>query len=243
MIKIIIGFLGVAFIMFLFSLMVKRSGRNYGRTLEDYLREESNSSFERKKDIPEHMFYIPNIEALNLPEQKVVTQEEASEADFYDDAYNTILYEIPTKERTADKIRKFAKKKMFRMPYPMSNKDIKQEYGYANFDFIVEWEDNFNKYINLLSEYAQELIAENDTLSAEKILLECINAGANISKPYLMLADLYKQADDLEKVRRLNDFVLDLKIDIHVQNKILSYIGRILDVNNDKDSLETERGF
>ncbi|GHV38945.1 hypothetical protein FACS189490_01740 [Clostridia bacterium] len=241
-----IGLAIFAVIALLFSLKVKNSGKSYGQQLTEYFNMEHEASLVRKKEIPEELFYAPDLSVFfgeAREETNDIERLGVFELDFYkEDEYN--VYDLPTKEKCLARIEKLAQKKLMRLPRPMSNREIRFEYGAANFDLIVEYEDNLNKYIDEVNALAGFYIAENDYAAAEKALNAAVSARSDVSKTYILLADVYNNNADTahERLNDLYEKTLDMQMATPAREKVLSYIERLLNVNMENGTNRTSGG-
>lgn len=87
----------------------------------------------------------------------------------------------------------------------MTNTDIKLMYGSANFPLISEYDQNFQMLQKLLNQWGVLLFEKNEKKSAKTVLEYLISLGCDISKPYLLLADIYKEEQDYIAIQDLMD--------------------------------------
>lgn len=72
-----------------------------------------------------------------------------------------------------------------------TNTDLKLQYGMANLQILSECEENFITLCRVLVAYAEALLACGSPREAQTVLEFGISCGSDISKNYLLLADLY----------------------------------------------------
>lgn len=84
-----------------------------------------------------------------------------------------------------------------------SNTDLKLLYGVSNLDELSVYEENFAKYVAILPKYAEELIAAGQQENARELLELAVEQRADSCPIYTLLADLYIQANQPEKVQSL----------------------------------------
>ena len=72
----------------------------------------------------------------------------------------------------------------------ISNTDLKLQYGTANLDILMEYENNFLDFVALLPEYATELIEAGETESARMLLEFAVSVNADSRKIDNLLASL-----------------------------------------------------
>ncbi len=190
-INIYILILTIAFIVWLqFKLM---SGNNKKENkLSDFLKEEDEANFARKKEIPKTFFVSPD--TLKLPIVEYSKDDE-------------------TFERLAQrqqKALKLSKKQMIRPNHNKTNKEIKNEFGVSNLETFTNGEETFHSYIVALIDWAEQLVKFAKLDDAKKVLLHAIDFGCDISKGFLLLTDVYiKQRDR----KGLSEFVKKISND------------------------------
>jgi hypothetical protein len=114
--------------------------------------------------------------------------------------YITIpLDKIPVKLETS------AEKKLFALAEkPMlnfvgiSNTDLKLEYGTANLDILMEYENNFLDFVAILPDYATELIEAGEKETARMLLEFAVSVNADS--------------------RKIDNLLLQLKLDLSAVN-------------------------
>lgn len=72
----------------------------------------------------------------------------------------------------------------------ISNTDLKLQYGTANLDLLMEYENNFLEFVALLPDYAMELIDAGETDSARMLLEFAVSVNADSRKIDNLLATL-----------------------------------------------------
>ena len=108
--------------------------------------------------------------------------------------YITIPFDkIPAKLETSTekKLLALAEKPMLNF-VGISNTDLKLEYGTANLDILMEYENNFLDFVSLLPDYANELIAAGEIESARILLEFAVSVNADSHKIDNLLASLTK---------------------------------------------------
>lgn len=77
-----------------------------------------------------------------------------------------------------------------------TNTDLKLQYGAANLQILTECEQNYIELCRVLIEYAETLLSLDFSDEAQTVLEFGISCGSDISKNYLLLADLYLAKKD-----------------------------------------------
>jgi len=117
------------------------------------------------------------------------------------------------------------------MKINMSNIEIKQAFGPQNIDHVARAEANFNRYVQALQEWAEELQSRGRKDAACEVLREAVSVGADTSKVYLALTDIYRENIRraelealLEKSREPvflpNDVITKSKIQAHIESAL-----------------------
>ncbi len=92
-------------------------------------------------------------------------------------------------------LRALSEKKILNLAH-RSNTDLKLEYGAANLAFLTECDENFTTLCCTLAAYGEELLSLGYVDEARTVLEFGISCGSDVSKNYLLLADIYRQTGD-----------------------------------------------
>lgn len=77
-----------------------------------------------------------------------------------------------------------------------TNTDLKLQYGTANLQILSECDENFVALCRILVRYAESLLSCDCPDEARTVLEFGISCGSDISKNYLLLADIYLAQND-----------------------------------------------
>jgi hypothetical protein len=139
--------------------------------------------------------------------------------------YKASLAELPPiPEGDPNQVQRCAKRLMIRFDAPVSNLELKQQYGPAQMDIIAQYEENFNEYLKALTKWAGDII-EKSPDDALIILNKVITLGGEYRDTYKLAADIYAAKADsnginaLKKSAEKNHFK-----DPSVRSHILEYI-------------------
>jgi len=132
-----------------------------------FIEEEDAANAVRKKDIKPELFYEPDL---------------------------TVLPPIP--ENDPHKVERSRKRTMIRFTEPITNLELKKQYGIAQMDVIAQYEENFNDYLKALTAWAGELIENDDLQNASIILEEAMNLGSEFRNTYKFAADIHVRKKD-----------------------------------------------
>jgi len=199
-------FLGILLvILFVIRGRMNYANRNYGSKVGEFLEAEREANEARRRDIPEELFYRPDVSAFSLPRVALGGSEDAA-------------------DKLRESILALAKTPMLRFGPGMTNRELKLTYGAANIDFIAECEENFNDFVNRLHEYSAALYAAGMLDDAETNMLECVRAGTGAAAPYRLIADVCAEKRDAEGFESLREAAEDADMEMLIKNRILEYI-------------------
>jgi hypothetical protein len=201
------------FVVIWFTYQLRKSDRNYHlhkSNFEEFLDSEMSANLSRKKDIHEDIFiqiddtFISHINSINFssyPNPKNFNSQKES-----------VVY--------------FADKKLVKFCTPKTNKQIKVEFGIANFDLLVSYEENYNNFINTTLNFAYTLMENDSYLDAIFCLNYLISLNHDSYKCFKALADCYMQLQDTQSLNTLKKDIQSNAITITSNNKdkILIYI-------------------
>ena len=202
----------IAFIVWLqisFAMGKKKSG---SKKIEDILNEESAANFARRRPLPDDFYFVPDISDLSVKK-----------------------YADDDKSKVAAKqarVLKLANSKMIRLPKPMTNKEIKMEYGAANLETVTNGEEVYQMFLEALQGWATALSDIGDEGNAKKVLEKAIDFGCDSSRCFIALAELYskdrnKKAMDKLIMRLESDEFISLNDAI--KNKTIAEIKKMYD--------------
>lgn len=100
----------------------------------------------------------------------------------------------------------------------ISNTDLKLTYGTANITALSEYDQNYTLLATTLQKWADKLISLADISSAQAVLEYAVSTNTDVSKTYLMLADIYTQQGSSQRISEL----------ITVAEKLTTPSGRII---------------
>ncbi len=85
----------------------------------------------------------------------------------------------------------------------ITNTDLKLTYGAANIDALSEYDNNYLKLVRLIVKYAKQLIDAGLTEKAKEILEFGMSVNTDVSANYTLLAKLYKDEGNTEKIKEI----------------------------------------
>ena len=176
----------VVVITIAFKIAERKRQDKIRQNTQDMIDADDAANQSRHKDIGEEFFYKPNLADLPVAQY--------SEEDMKKPVPS---YMWQTKVVAA------AEKKMLRFDRQYSNVELKQMFGPSNLDNVAKYEENFTNFIHTLRFWAEALISSNRHTDAQRVLEESVKAGSELSQSYTLLADIYKQSDDINALKKL----------------------------------------
>lgn len=196
----------ICFILFVIWIRVKtnQNNKNVSTWDEEFWAREQESNFVRKKDIS-HLDYI-QVDEKDLPFSDTADGQE---------------------ETCQEQVRSFLTKKMLNLS-GMTNTEIKIAYGTANFPELSDYDQNFTIFIRNLGLWGCYLHnnTEGGDGRAKQILEYAVSLDSDISSTYIALAEIYRQENDIEKIRQLIDRVS--QSDFYMKNSIVEQLRQVI---------------
>lgn len=85
----------------------------------------------------------------------------------------------------------------------ITNTDLKLTYGTANITVLTEYDQNYTSLVTTLQKWADKLYHLGDMDSARIVLEYAVSVRSDITKTYLMLAEIYNQSGLAERIPEL----------------------------------------
>ncbi len=82
----------------------------------------------------------------------------------------------------------------------ITNTDLKLTYGAANITALTEYDQNYTLLVTTLQKWASQLYSLEDMASAETILEYAVAIRSDVTKTYLMLAEIYEKQGAPERI-------------------------------------------
>ena len=190
------------------QIMIRRGNRGRYDKMNAYLEAEREANLSRKRDIDGSLI----IKAA-FPQDACVDTASGDAA----------LLQKQEKARAASQA--------VMMKTGLSNIEIKQAFGVQNLDEIARNEANFNSYVKTLQEWADELLNRGNNDAALVVLEEAANVGAETSKVFMTLADLYRERrrrSDIDALLIKTQDAAFLSSDLVTKSKIQAYVSDAL---------------
>lgn len=144
-----------------------------------FLDDEAAANQVRKKEIDPQLYFTPDL--TDLP---------------------------PIEEDDPHKVIRAAARQMIYFKKPVTNLELKNQYGPAQMDLIALHEENFNEYLKALTAWATSLAEtdnEQDISDALLILGYAIAHGSEFRNTYKLTADIYARMGEKETLIALKE--------------------------------------
>ena len=172
-------FLGTAFIGVFILYEFRKSSRVSERKSENFWDRERKANVARRKDIS----------ALNY---LVIPMEELPFIDTTDD--ELLEYHKTMENLSTLKILNLT---------GITNTELKEQYGVANLEALTNCDNNYITLVNTISRWGARLIALDYTKEAVTVLEYGLKIGTDVSRNFLMLAELYQADNNYKKIDEL----------------------------------------
>ncbi|MCL1994970.1 MAG: hypothetical protein FWG63_02050 [Defluviitaleaceae bacterium] len=196
-----------------FKMALAKESAKRKQSFIQMLEEEQESNFTRARDIPHDALIYPNIDFLRNPE-----------FDEYPQDINKTTVEIF--EKLKSNILEKSTKTMMKVDSLLTNKGLKEQFGVANLDIIINAEENYYSYIHVLNVYGEMLIKYNMIDQSERVMEHCVyEMKSNVTKSYTILLKVYKKNNFPEKINQLEQYVnkIDtLQDEIELKGKLVN---------------------
>jgi len=211
-VNIVVGVTSILAILLL-ALRSSRHAKQQEEIKRRFLEEEEAANAVRKRDIDPELFYTADLSALPQIAAGDPHQVERS-----------------------------AKRTMIRFEEPISNLELKKQYGLSQMDIIAQYEENFIEYLKALTNWAEELVKENNPADAITILETAISLGAEFRNTYKLAADIY--AANIDETAETAETAIENLLDRAEKNHFSdpSIRRQILEhINKKKDELAEKK--
>lgn len=85
----------------------------------------------------------------------------------------------------------------------ITNTDLKLTYGTANITVLTEYDQSYTLLVTTLQKWADKLYALEDVNSAKTVLEYAVSIGSDVTKTYLMLAEIYSELGVSDRIKEL----------------------------------------
>ena len=124
-----------------------------------------------------------------------------------------------------DTIIKLADKKVLNLS-GKSNTELKEAYGIANLNKLIEYDNNYLALVSILHKWAKRLYDSSYIADARAVLEYALAIKSDVASSYKLLAKIYKEQNMPEKIQDL----IHLLSDINIRNKdeLIRSINKIM---------------
>lgn len=168
---------------------IKRNKVNNKETVRDYLKREEEANFVRKKDIS------------NLPYIKVPLDKLPIDITLNDEKKQSKI------EKYRKEIEYLSDKTMLNL-IGITNTELKEQYGVANLDKLMTYDQNYARMLSNLQWYAAEIYDEYPA-EAVRIMEYMVDTGTDIIGTFELLGRYYAGINDMEAFNSLFDRIPD----------------------------------
>lgn len=201
------------FIIFLvfFNIKIKKSNRDAEDSKKKFLEKERQSMFVRKKSL-ENLDYINiSLEGLPLINEKELSTYAQKQAYHYQEmALQLILKPMLDLSST-------------------SNTDLKLQYGPANLEALISYEQNYLLLLKTMLNWGKFLSEANKIEDSIKVLEKGIEIGSDLSQNYILLSELYHKTHQKHKLIQLKEVAYKNFSQNVIFKKVIQHIDNILE--------------
>lgn len=181
---------------------IRKTANKSKRDTDQFWDKETEANVARRKD-------ISNLDYIHL------STETLPLADKEDQTINSYR----------DTILKLADKKLLRLT-GITNTELKNQYGIANINLLMEYDNNYVILISMLQKWAERLYSQNYIEDAQAVLEYAVSCKSDVNKSYKLLAEIYKKNNTPEKINELIQIVTGLII--HDKEKLIQSLSEIM---------------
>ncbi len=183
--------------MLVFGRILKKGSSNMQKEKETFWEKESKANSVRKKP-------LDNLNYITIPLDTLPMQLHTSQPDI---------------QECIDTITHLSQNKIVNLT-GISNTDLKLTYGTANITVLSQYDQNYTFLVTTLQKWADLLYALGEEASVRAILEFSISTGCDITKAYLMLAEIYSKYEETEQIK---DLLEKTKLLASPSNKIIGH--------------------
>lgn len=180
-----------------------KTNRITHKSKDEFLRQEQESNFTRKKD-------ISSLDYIKIPIDQLPF------IDSTDQDLNSLQ----------DDIKNLSEKKILNLN-GFTNTWIKQTYGSSNLEDLSSYDENYTRLIKTISNLGTCLYERNYKNEARKFLEFGIQCKTDISNNFILLGNIYKEQLELDNLNHLIDTASNLNT--LTKSSILSSLQKIKD--------------
>ena len=172
----------------LFAIWIKyETGKNTqieSKANADFFERERQSNFTRKADITNLDYITIDIDQLPF----IGTYQGISSFNPSQIIDSSVKNEILSCEKNVIAL---SSKKILNLN-GLSNTDIKMQYGAANLQILIQYDENFSKLSRLLAKWGSLLFEVGELIAAEQVLSYAVSCKCDIEDIFINLAKIYR---------------------------------------------------
>ena len=107
----------------------------------------------------------------------------------------------------------------------ITNTELKEQYGVANLTVLTDYDNNYTTLVNTIARWGARLIDLEYNDEAVTVLEYGLSIGTDVSRNYLILADIYRKKGETDKIDALITRASTLKS--LMKNSILSKLNEV----------------
>ena len=107
----------------------------------------------------------------------------------------------------------------------ITNTELKEQYGVANLTILSDYDNNYTTLVNTIARWGARLIDLEYNDEAVTVLEYGLSIGTDVSRNYLILADIYRKKGETDKIDALITRASTLKS--LMKNSILSKLNEV----------------
>lgn len=180
------------------NIQIRKAGRDRKGSPREIWDRESKANMSRSRDISS-LDYI-SIDLSKLP-------LDAKEDDTLNSYRDTII--------------KLSDRKLLNLS-GISNTELKEKYGIANLQRLIEYENNYLTLVSILYKWARRLYDLSYIDDARTVLEYALSIKSDAAGSYRLLAEIYKQQNRPDRIEELIRKLAD--IEIHDKDKLIRSI-------------------
>jgi hypothetical protein len=181
---------------------IRKSSRKAKTVSDDFWDKETKANAARRKD-------INNLEYVQIqPDQLPIADKEDQIINSYRD---TIL--------------QLSNKRILNLT-GISNTELKNNYGIANINLLMEYDNNYTILVSMLQKWAERLYSKGYEEDALSVLEYAVSCKTDVNKSYKLLADLYKKRNTPEKITDLIQMISSMSI--HDKDKLIKELNNVI---------------
>lgn len=108
----------------------------------------------------------------------------------------------------------------------LTNTELKLQYGVANLNQLTDYDNNYTVLVSILQKWAERLSRLELYHEATAVLEYAVHCHTDVGKTYLLLAQIYNQLNNQDKIKSLINIIKDTKL--YDKDKLISDLTKIM---------------